>query len=70
MKTAIVSALVVLSAMSINCFAQGSASSPKSGVKTESNMIKTVATNTKQKYHFSKKHQSQEKEPAAKKSGS
>ena len=70
MKTAIASALVIMAAMSSNSFAQGTATSPKDTPKIESNVGKVVTATPKQKNHFLKKHQSQEKEQAAKKSGS
>ena len=70
MKTAIASALVIMAAMSSNSFAQGTAASPKPAPKIESNMGKVVTLTPKQKNHFWKKHQLQDKEQVVKKSGS
>ena len=67
MKTAIVSAIVIVTGISAMSFAQGMATSSKDTSKIESNTSKVVAATPKQKNHFLKKHQSQEKDQTAKK---
>lgn len=75
MKTAVLLTIVIVTAMSTVSFAQGMATSPKDASpkdtsKIEANSGKVVTATPRQKNHFLKKHESQEKKPTAKKSGS
>ena len=70
MKTAIVSAIVIVAAISANSFAQGTATSPNYTPKIQANTGKVVTAMPKLKKHFLKKNELQEKEQTAKKSGS